>query len=457
MGSIPTSMFGLNYASRAPMGYTPFSGGAGTTSNRPVAPAGTPQAQPQSYAPFGSTLGNPSTRPTTPNSSAAPASGLPAQTYPTMGNGTTNYPSTLPKTPPTNFTNPAFDPNSNRPAGTGAAATTPTPNAYNPNTVYPGPYTNNADNYKVWLNNQNGGSIPQAPAGTDPNAVSGSSPYMALATGNGPTGSFSLNPQNYATGQYAQAVANQTGGTVTQATPYAPGSPFYTNQPQNLVTEGNGNIINPAVLAQLYGHGYSQSYVNNLVQNYLNGTDAYNPGVADTLGQNVWGYGTNTPVQAAQNFQNGTIGNAQTLASNPNSIPQGFLGPNQTATNDRASYLTNNPNFTPQTSGNGTPTNTPTAGNSATGILSYLMSPQVQGLYGGNPFSGANSAIGSPELSSLLSALSNGSNNGNNLYNIAALLNLFGAGQGSTNSNLNPLFFNNQSQASPQLYYPTFY
>ncbi len=134
-----------------------------------------------------------------------------------------------------------------------------------------------------------GGAVSAAPVATQAGASSpavsgdandpagplfGSNPWLSDPTGNGPDGNIThYNPVYFATQQTAQTVAQMLGGTVVQSDQIttAPGSPFQQNQPNYMVQLANGGLVNPGFIADIYTHGWNQSFINQQVANEVAG------------------------------------------------------------------------------------------------------------------------------------------------------------------------------------------
>ena len=102
----------------------------------------------------------------------------------------------------------------------------------------------------------------------------GANPWLTDPTGSGPGGGVTnYNPIYFATPQTAQTVAQMVGGTVvsTQVFTPSPGSPFQQDQPNLMVQLPNGGLINPGLVADIYTHGWNQSFVNQQVANEVAG------------------------------------------------------------------------------------------------------------------------------------------------------------------------------------------
>jgi hypothetical protein len=146
-------------------------------------------------------------------------------------------------------------------AGTTVATTAPPPaGSTKPNaaTAAPAPVATPADD------------ATDDPAGP----LFGANPWLTDPTGSGPGGGVTnYNPIYFATPQTAQTVAQMVGGTVvsTQVFTPSPGSPFQQNQPNLMVQLPNGGLINPGLVADIYTHGWNQSFVNQQVANEVAG------------------------------------------------------------------------------------------------------------------------------------------------------------------------------------------
>ena len=117
----------------------------------------------------------------------------------------------------------------------------------------------------------------QTPAGnTVPTAESvfGDNPWVDNPTGTAPDGTtWSYNPLYFATEATASKVASMVGGTVIQQelmTPAA-GSPLQQSQLNEMVQLKDGSVVNPGLIAGFYQHGYSQSMIDTMIQNEIQG------------------------------------------------------------------------------------------------------------------------------------------------------------------------------------------
>ena len=112
---------------------------------------------------------------------------------------------------------------------------------------------------------------PPTPAPTA-ESVFGPNPWVTNPTCQGPDGSsISYNPYYFATASTAAKVAQMVGGTVVQAYQFTPnGGGFAQQQSNYMVKLADGRLINPGLVASFYTHGYSQSYVDQMVANEVN-------------------------------------------------------------------------------------------------------------------------------------------------------------------------------------------
>ena len=99
----------------------------------------------------------------------------------------------------------------------------------------------------------------------------GANPWLANPTGSGLGQSWGYNPQYFATQQTAQTVANMVGGTVVQENAIASQGFLTQDQPNEMVKLPNGTMINPGLVAGFYTHGYSQSMIDQMIANEVQG------------------------------------------------------------------------------------------------------------------------------------------------------------------------------------------
>jgi len=117
-----------------------------------------------------------------------------------------------------------------------------------------------------------------ADASTDDSAptaesVFGADPWVTDPTGTAPDGSsYAYNPMYFATASTAAQVAEMVGGTVVNSDQLADAGGFVQQQPNEMVKLANGTLINPGLVASFYTHGYSQSFIDTMIQNETQGT-----------------------------------------------------------------------------------------------------------------------------------------------------------------------------------------
>lgn len=107
-------------------------------------------------------------------------------------------------------------------------------------------------------------------------SVFGDQPWMEDPQGAGADGSkWSYNPIYFATQATAQQVASMVGGTVftEDAITSAPGTTLHQTTPNEMVLLPGGAVLNPGLIADFYDHGYSQSMVNQMIQNEIQGVE----------------------------------------------------------------------------------------------------------------------------------------------------------------------------------------
>jgi hypothetical protein len=113
-------------------------------------------------------------------------------------------------------------------------------------------------------------AVADTPAQTpNPTAESvfGPNPWLSNPTGIAPNGQrYSYNPFYFATRETAAKVAEMAGGTVVESNMLTGGGGgFAQSQPNYMVRLSDGRMINPGLVASFYAHGYSQSYVDLMV------------------------------------------------------------------------------------------------------------------------------------------------------------------------------------------------
>lgn len=104
-------------------------------------------------------------------------------------------------------------------------------------------------------------------------SVFGANPWMTNPTVTAPNGnSYSYNPLYFATASTAAQVAQMVGGTVVASDQTADAGGFIQQQPNEMVKLSNGALINPGLVASFYNYGFSQSIVDRMIANEINGT-----------------------------------------------------------------------------------------------------------------------------------------------------------------------------------------
>lgn len=115
-------------------------------------------------------------------------------------------------------------------------------------------------------------------------SVFGDTPWETDATGTGPTGTFSWNPQYFATVATAEKVAAMVGGTVVGVNTMAetPANPVTQNEDNEMVQLSDGGLINAGQVATFFTHGYQLSMVKQMVQDEVTYTQDAVQGVSKT-------------------------------------------------------------------------------------------------------------------------------------------------------------------------------
>lgn len=79
-------------------------------------------------------------------------------------------------------------------------------------------------------------------------------------------GFWNINPLHFATDQTAAKLAEMLGGKAVQRYDVMNGSgPFYQTQPNNMIELRNGVVLNAGLLADIYNHGYPQSFIDRQI------------------------------------------------------------------------------------------------------------------------------------------------------------------------------------------------
>ena len=103
-------------------------------------------------------------------------------------------------------------------------------------------------------------------------SVFGSQPWLQTPTGSYPDGSqFSYNPLYFATRQTADQIAAMVGGQVVEQNALAPNGPIRQNTANEMIKLPNGTLVNAGLIAGFYDHGYSQSMVDHMIQDEIQG------------------------------------------------------------------------------------------------------------------------------------------------------------------------------------------
>ena len=103
-------------------------------------------------------------------------------------------------------------------------------------------------------------------------SVFGSQPWLQTPTGSYPDGSqFSYNPLYFATRQTADQIAAMVGGQVVEQNALAPNGPIRQNTANEMIQLPNGTLVNAGLIAGFYDHGYSQSMVDHMIQDEIQG------------------------------------------------------------------------------------------------------------------------------------------------------------------------------------------
>jgi hypothetical protein len=105
----------------------------------------------------------------------------------------------------------------------------------------------------------------------------GDQAWMDNPQGTGPdNSSWSYNPIYFASEATAEKVAAMVGGTVIQQNVMTPtaGSPLQQSQMNEMVQLKDGSVINPGLVAGFFDHGYSKSFVDQMIQNEIKGVSA---------------------------------------------------------------------------------------------------------------------------------------------------------------------------------------
>ena len=97
-------------------------------------------------------------------------------------------------------------------------------------------------------------------------SVFGAQPWITNPQGQGLGQVWSYNPMYFATKQTAETVAKMVGGKVVEKNDILPSGPFAQMQPNQMVELPNGRMINAGLVASFYTHGYSQGYIDRMIE-----------------------------------------------------------------------------------------------------------------------------------------------------------------------------------------------
>jgi len=114
---------------------------------------------------------------------------------------------------------------------------------------------------------------PKQPSNLAPTAqeLFGPNPWMSNPGGVAPNGvTYSYNPYYFATAETAAKVAQMVGGKVVAKDAITPYGPFQQNMPNYMVELPSGRQIYAGLFASFYDHGYTQDFVNRLVNAEIN-------------------------------------------------------------------------------------------------------------------------------------------------------------------------------------------
>jgi hypothetical protein len=102
-------------------------------------------------------------------------------------------------------------------------------------------------------------------------SVFGSQPFMEHPGGTGPGVQWNFNPMYFATQATADKVAAWVGGKVIEQDALVQPGIFRQNEKNLMVELPNGNVVNPGLIADFFTHGYTQSMVDSMIQNEVEG------------------------------------------------------------------------------------------------------------------------------------------------------------------------------------------
>jgi len=97
-------------------------------------------------------------------------------------------------------------------------------------------------------------------------ALFGDHPWIDNPTGTGGVTPWSYNPVYFATRQTAEKIATLIGGKVVEQNAMTPYGGLRQQVPNEMIELPNGKVLNAGLIANFFAHGYSQSFVNRLLQ-----------------------------------------------------------------------------------------------------------------------------------------------------------------------------------------------
>jgi hypothetical protein len=107
-------------------------------------------------------------------------------------------------------------------------------------------------------------------------SIFGLDPYMTdpIPGGSGPMNvKYNYNPTYFATPLTASIVAKALGGKVIAMNAITPFGPYIQNQPNLMVQMPDGVVTNAGVIANLFSHGYPQTYIDQQIAVEINQPD----------------------------------------------------------------------------------------------------------------------------------------------------------------------------------------
>jgi hypothetical protein len=161
------------------------------------------------------------------------------------------------------------------PRGATTADATAAPAAQTSGSTSGSPVTSSSGSSATPVTQPIGSTDNPAAQAANPTAQSvfGDQPWVQDPQGAGLGASWDYNPIYFASQATAQKVADMVGGTVIEQNVMTsnPASPLQQSQPNEMVQLKDGSVVNPGLIADFYDHNYSQSYVNQMIQNEIQG------------------------------------------------------------------------------------------------------------------------------------------------------------------------------------------